>query len=129
MAPRTRRSRGNRGVGTQGEGSITVLGLSGVLCTVSVDLSAPVREAQKVIEKAASIPVGEQRLLCNQQVLRSNDPLGEALQGGQEVTVVRCDSKTITMDLALETGNIVLERARAFQNGVSNRLSWLKKCR
>ena len=43
---------------------LQVLGLQGLLCTVSVDLTWSVYEAQKAIAKRSRIPVREQCLLC-----------------------------------------------------------------
>ena len=77
------------------EGSLRILGLGGCLCTVSVDMAAPVAAAQKVIAKSAGIPVGEQQLICRDRELSAHEILGDALGEDDEVTLLRCDAKAL----------------------------------
>ncbi|CAE7361337.1 unnamed protein product [Symbiodinium natans] len=94
------------------EGSLRILGLGGCLCTVSVDMAAPVAAAQKVIAKSAGIPVGEQQLICRDRELSAHEILGDALGEDDEVTLLRCDAKALAIKSAMRTGALALERAR-----------------
>ena len=87
--------------------------MSGVLCTLSVDLAANVHEVQKQIAEAACIPVREQCLLCNQREVKASERIGEALAGEDEITVVRCDARVMAIKSAMQTGALALERARS----------------
>ena len=93
-------------------GSLRILGLSGLLCTISVDMAATVAKAQKVIAKCAGIPVREQRLMCRDRQLSVHEILGEALGNDDEVTVLRCDERAMAIKSAMQTGSLALERAR-----------------
>ncbi|CAE7024923.1 unnamed protein product [Symbiodinium natans] len=120
QAPRKRQSKAKRASAAhpsnkaepKKEGSLRVLGLGGLLCTVSVDLLAPVAEAQKVIAKSAGIPVREQQLVCRDRHLSANEILSDALGEEDEVTLLRCDAKAMAIKSAMRTGSLALERAR-----------------
>ena len=94
------------------EGSLQVVSLGGLLCTVSVDMAATVEEAQKVIAKTAGIPVREQQLISQNRPLCAREVLGDVLGKEDEVTLVRCDAKAMAIKSAMRTGSLALERAR-----------------
>mmetsp|Transcript_53144 Transcript_53144/g.99629 ORF Transcript_53144/g.99629 Transcript_53144/m.99629 type:complete len:137 (-) Transcript_53144:242-652(-) len=121
--PRGRKPRGRRGqeMGAAQkpmserpvvEGSLRIVGLAGLLCTVSVDLASPVAEAQKIIAKTAGVPVREQHLITQDRELWANEVLGDALGDQDEVTLLRCDAKAMAIKRATQTGTLALERAR-----------------
>ena len=94
------------------EASLRIVGLGGLVCTVSVNLAATVAEAQKLIAKTAGVPVREQHLISRDRRLSANEVLGDALGKDNEVTLLRCDAKAMAIKSAMRTGSLALERAR-----------------
>ena len=94
------------------QASLRIVGLGGLLCTVSVNLAATVAEAQKLIAKTAGVPVCEQHLISHDRRLFANEVLGDALGKDSEVTLLRCDAKAMAIKSAMRTGSLALERAR-----------------
>ncbi|CAE6912267.1 unnamed protein product [Symbiodinium sp. CCMP2456] len=91
---------------------LRIVGLTGLLGTISIDLQTTVTEAQKMIAKSLNIPVPEQHLISQSRCLSCNELLGGALGENLEVTLLRCDRKTLILESAKQTGSVALERAR-----------------
>ena len=101
-----------------GKKSLRVIGLGGLLCTISVDMAATVAEAQKAIAKSARIPAREQHLMYNDRRLSMNEILCDVLGKDDEVTLLRCDAKAMAIESAMRTGSLALQRARRLMQRV-----------
>ena len=91
---------------------LRIVGITGLLGTISIDLQTTVAEAQKMIPKSLKIPAQEQHLISQSRCLSCNEPLGGALGENLEVTLLRCDRKALILKSAEQTGSVALERAR-----------------